>query len=193
MPTGHEGLEEGSCRGARRLVPQADGVVQASSAEHLLRAREGGLAGGELCDRTPVIGNQLVGAVEIGSVGRDAHAGADPGRVDWHAAGHEPSEVVLVEAARDEDPYPRQPRSVEHAPSLPSQGAQITAVETNSGSILEAKLADDLDGMGDAGEGVVDVDQERGALGEIRDLRLSGIHTGSIAEGPPMPSGMRPV
>jgi hypothetical protein len=59
----------------RALVALADLVAESRRAEDLLRARQGGLAGRKLGGGAAVVGDELVGAVEVWPVG--GHADLD--------------------------------------------------------------------------------------------------------------------
>ena len=58
------------------------------------------------------------------------------------------------------------------------EAGQVAAVETDARVLLETQPADDVDGVGDAAERVVGVDQERRPFGQVGGERTERVELG---------------
>ena len=74
---------------------------------------------------------------------------------------------MFVEATGDEDPDVRQASVVEHLASPAGERVEIATVETYSGGLLQSQLMDHVDGVLDADDGVVGIDEEGRQGGQV--------------------------
>src|SRR5439155_3934452 len=107
-------------------------AVVPAAAPYLLPARPARLALGALAPRPPSVLDQLVGAVEVGRVGRGGEARAEAETVDRRAARDQITQRVLVEVAAREDGDLTQPARVEDAPHAARVLGQVAAVEPDA-------------------------------------------------------------
>src|SRR5690606_19192428 len=156
-------------------------AVRRVTPEDLLAARQGRLARRTLAARTALVLLKLVRAIERRRIARHVEGRADAEAVDRRAVLQEPSDVVLVEAAADEDADPRARRAIENSPHGARQGVEITAVDADGrdGTSLPDEALGELDDAFGGRLGVVRVDQQHGVAAivpyevlECRDLGL---------------------
>src|SRR5207247_9756192 len=131
-PGTHDGHEEGRAR--LRVVLEREHVLAHAAvvpvaAPDLLAARPARLALGALAPRPPRVLDQLVGAVEVGRVGRGDEARAEAEAVDRRAARDQVAQRVLVEVAAREDGDLTEPARIEDAPHPAGVLGQVAAVE----------------------------------------------------------------
>ena len=138
VATAHGRLEELFGAGGSWFVSQTDPVGNSVASEYLFGARQGGFGDGDLGYRAAVVGDELVGAIQVGGVGGYPHAGSDAGRVDRGVLGDEAGQVVLVQAAGSEDPYFGQAGLVEQSAGVEGQLREVSAVEADP--VLAATL-----------------------------------------------------
>ncbi len=154
-------------------------AVRAVAAPDLLAARPGRLAGGALAPRQPGIFLQLVGAVERRRVLGGDEARADAVAADRGAGAHQRRELVLVQAAADEDVHIREPAVVENPPHRPGERGEIAAVDAHGAhrDAVGLELRRQRDHLAGRRLGVVGVDQQGQVLapraGEVLERRRS--------------------
>ena len=118
---------------------------------------------------------QLVGAVEIGFVGRGVHARADTEAVDRCARSEQVANAVFVEVAARQNPHLRLPSSIEDCAHAPCVFAEIAAVDADRIDLppVGRQLREQCEELASRLLGVIGVDQQG---------RAGGLRAGKILE-----------
>src|SRR5205823_11603396 len=107
-------------------------AVRTETPMHLLAARPGRLALGALAARAAGVLLELVGAVEVGRVGRRVDPRPDAEAVDRGAGADEIADGVLVQVAAREDGRLAEAAAIEDRTHRPCMGVQVPAVEAHA-------------------------------------------------------------